>query len=98
MRFNLKELSTTDEEQVKAARETKERAKSGQAAQANGSSRTLGEDHTPPAEATEVPSSKPTQDEEPGADTANGNADAQDVDDGQAAAQKQGAQNNTTEA
>ena len=68
MRFNLKELSTTDEEQVKAARDTKEREKESQAAQANGSTKTAGEEPVVPAEqATVVPDSKESQDQVPDA-------------------------------
>ncbi len=88
MRFNLKELSTTDEEQVKAVRESKEKEKETQAAQANGTTNTAGEEHTTPAEATEVPKSKDTEEQEPDVDAGTEKADAQDVQKGQAAAEE----------
>jgi len=97
MRFNLKELSTTDEEQVKAARETKEREKESKAAQANGSGVT-GKEPTESAEATAVPNSKESHDQDPAAEAGNENADAEAGQDGQAAAQVEGAEGETAEA
>ena len=90
MRFNLKELSTTDEEQVKAARESKEKEKETQAAQTNGTTDTAGEENATPAETTEVPNSKGAGEQKPDATAEAGTekADAQDVQKDEAAAEK----------
>ncbi len=96
MRFNLKELSTTDEEQVKAARESKEKEKETQAAQTNGTTTTAGEEPRP-AGATEVPESKDAGEQEPNADAGIEKADAQDAQKTQAAAEKDSPEDNKAE-
>lgn len=98
MRFNLKELSTTDEEQVKAARDVKEKERESQAAQANGAASTAVEERTAPAEASEGPKSKEAQDKEPEPGAGMASADAQDVQKEQAAAQEVEAEDDKAEA
>lgn len=98
MRFNLKELSTTDEEQVKAARESKEKEKETQAAQANGTSNAAVEEHTTLTEAAEVPKSKDAQYQELDAEAGIEKADAQDAQKGPAAAEKDSPEDDKAEA
>ena len=98
MRFNLKELSTTDEEQVKAARDAKEKEKESQAAQASGTTNTAVEEHSTPAEASEVPMSKEVQGKAPEPAAGMVNADLQNVQKDQAAARKEEAEEDKAEA
>jgi len=85
MRFNLRELSTTDEQQVKAAREAKERERHSQAAQANGATEAAeGEETTATKEA---PSCKETPAQEPEARASTDKVDEQHAEPGEGVTQ-----------
>jgi len=98
MRFNLRELSTTDEEQVKAAREAKERERESQAAQANGATEAAEGEEIRTTAAKEESSCKETPAQEPDAKASTDKVEAQHAEQGEGVAQGKTTENDRAEA